>query len=202
MKKVLTIIIALTLVLIISGCDDIELKKTEEYYCENDYNGEWNNTFQQCIFETYSQEEVDELLLDLDSRISTRNYNANKFLMENLEIRFSGIEQRIVENELNITELDMNDLNFYTEDELDLLFNELGLYILELEARIEELEGEPIVYTGCNMVSLLWEFGEAIDDGYTLDLVNGNLVEYKNGIATGDIFTNQDLLDDYCTTGE
>jgi len=140
MKKVLTIIIALTLVLIISGCDDIELKKTEEYYCENDYNGEWNNTFQQCIFETYSQEEVDELLLDLDSRISTRNYNANKFLMENLEIRFSGIEQRIVENELNITELDMNDLNFYTEDELDLLFNELGLYILELEARIEELE--------------------------------------------------------------
>ena len=140
MKKVLTIIIALTLVLVISGCDDIELKKTEEYYCENDYNGEWNNTFQQCIFETYSQEEVDELLLDLDSRISTRNYNANKFLMENLEIRFSGIEQRIVENELNITELDMNDLNFYTGDELDLLFNELGLYILELEARIEELE--------------------------------------------------------------
>ena len=140
MKKILTIIIALTLVLVISGCDDIELKKTEEYYCENDYNGEWNNTFQQCIFETYSQEEVDELLLDLDSRISTRNYNANKFLMENLEIRFSGIEQRIVENELNITELDMNDLNFYTEDELDLLFNELGLYILELEARIEELE--------------------------------------------------------------
>ena len=147
MKKILTIIIALTLVLVISGCDDIEMKKTEEYYCENDYNGEWNNTFQQCIFETYSQEEVDELLLDLDSRISTRNYNANKFLMENLEIRFSGIEQRIVENELNITELDMNDLNFYTEDELDLLFNELGLYILELglyilelEARIEELE--------------------------------------------------------------
>ena len=114
MKKILIIITALTLVLVISGCDDIELKKTEEYYCENDYNGEWNNTFQQCIFETYSQ----------------------------------------------------------------------------------------IVYTGCNMVSLLWEFGEAIDDGYTLDLVNGNLVEYKNGIATGDIFTNQDLLDDYCTTGE
>jgi len=79
MKKILTIIIALTLVLVISGCDDIEMKKTEEYYCENDYNGEWNNTFQQCIFETYSQEEVDELLLDLDSRISTRNYNANKF---------------------------------------------------------------------------------------------------------------------------
>ena len=172
MKKILTIIIALTLVLVMSGCDDIELKKTEEYYCENDYNGEWNNTFQQCIFETYSQEDILEL------------------------------EQRIIENELNITELDMNDLNFYTEDELDRIFNEFGDYILELEARIEILEGEPIVYTGCNMVSLLWEFGEAIDDGYTLDLVNGNLVEYKNGIATGDIFTNQDLLDDYCTTGE
>ena len=140
MKKILTIIIALTLVLVMSGCDDIELKKTEEYYCENDYNGEWNNTFQQCIFETYSQEEVDELLLDLDSRISTRNYNANKFLMENLEIRFSGIEQRIVENELNITELDMNDLNFYTEDELDRIFDEIVAYTLELEARIEELE--------------------------------------------------------------
>ena len=203
MKKILTIIIALTLVLVISGCDEQNWEDMSDFekvlYCGK----EENLPQARCVIinnlqkEYYSRAEVDELVETMQSDIRTALATITVVRNQNYDL-----EQQIVENELNITELDMNDLNFYTEDELDLLFDELEDYILELEARIEILEGEPIVYTGCNMVSLLWEFGEAIDDGYTLDLVNGNLVEYKNGIATGDIFTNQDLLDDYCTTGE
>ena len=203
MKKILTIIIALTLVLVISGCDEQNWEDMSDFekvlYCGK----EENLPQARCVIinnlqkEYYSRAEVDELVETMQSDIRTALATITVVRNQNYDL-----EQQIVENELNITELDMNDLNFYTEDELDRIFNEFGDYILELEARIEILEGEPIVYTGCNMVSLLWEFGEAIDDGYTLDLVNGNLVEYKNGIATGDIFTNQDLLDDYCTTGE
>ena len=203
MKKIISFILLIVLTFTLAGCSEEEWEDMSDFekvlYCGK----EENLPQARCVIinnlqkEYYSRAEVDELVETMQSDIRTALATITVVRNQNYDL-----EQQIVENELNITELDMNDLNFYTEDELDLLFDELEDYILELEARIEILEGEPIVYTGCNMVSLLWEFGEAIDDGYTFDLVNGNLVEYKNGIATGDIFTNQDLIDYYCTTGE
>ena len=139
MKKILTIIIALTLVLVISGCDDIELKKTEEYYCENDYNGEWNNTFQQCIFETYSQEEVRNLIDSLIESSEYKTYVDMNFEMNKLytqeEVDELLRQDRVKGAESDLYVLAMVDDDFYTKAEMI-------VYINELEERIEILEGE------------------------------------------------------------
>jgi len=138
MKKILTIIIALTLVLVISGCDDIELKKTEEYYCENDYNGEWNNTFQQCIFETYSQEEVRNLIDSLIESSEYKTYVDMNFEMNKLytqeEVDELLRQDRVKGAESDLYVLAMVDDDFYTKAEMI-------VYINELEERIEILEG-------------------------------------------------------------
>ena len=124
MKKILTIIIALTLVLVISGCDEQNWEDMSDFekvlYCGK----EENLPQARCVIinnlqkEYYSRAEVDELVETMQSDIRTALATITVVRNQNYDL-----EQQIVENELNITELDMNDLNFYTEDELDLLFN-------------------------------------------------------------------------------
>jgi len=162
-----------------------------------------------------TEEEVRDLIDSLIESSEYKIYVDVDFEMNKLEDelwetnkKVNRINERVLELESELRDFERFEyedliefMNEFDDWEDTIVFLTKSEYD-DLLQRIEILEGEPIVYTGCNMVSLLWEFGEAIDDGYTLDLVNGNLVEYKNGIATGDIFTNQDLIDYYCTTGE
>ena len=77
-----------------------------------------------------------------------------------------------------------------------------------LEERIYWLEQEPIIITeketiyrtlySCNLIDLIGDIQEALDDGFTFEVVNGVLLEYYNGVATGDTWTNEEITNDYC----
>ena len=115
MKKILTIIIALTLVLVMSGCEPDGTEFNYKNY--------------------YTQEEVDELIKDwVEYSLIQADFKdeANKeYLLEGMDILDSMID-----------DVDFRLLDYYTEDELDRIFDEIVAYTLELEARIEILEGE------------------------------------------------------------
>jgi len=96
------------------------------------------------------------------------------------------------------------DENYYTQEEVDEMFtNIMEIHLLtnnkviEYEQRIEELETQEITYTNCNMIQLLFEYQEALDTYYTFYIIDGELLEYRDG-ELGDTFTNEDLLDEYC----
>ena len=135
MKKILTIIIALTLVLVMTGCD-------ENNVCYNDYGLAYDcdNVLEQHIY--YTQEEVDaiideeledfaqeviEALDKIDVRFDT--YYTQDQIDE--LFRLAGVEQSIAD----LYVLAMVEDDFYTKAEMT-------VYINELEQRIEILEGE------------------------------------------------------------
>ncbi len=74
-----------------------------------------------------------------------------------------------------------------------------------IESRLELLENEvdTVTYSDCNMMELLNDISSAYEDGFSF-IINedGQIIELKDGIATGDIFTEEDIYSDYCTIEE
>ena len=66
------------------------------------------------------------------------------------------------------------------------------------ENRIEVLESEQ---SECNLVEMLYEFSEALDEGYTFEFIDGILYEYKDG-EFEETFTNEYIVEYYCKGGE
>lgn len=71
----------------------------------------------------------------------------------------------------------------------------------ELEDRVEQLESAEVQeeYTDCNLMELLSDVENVRENGYTFVITEeGLLIEYKDGIPTGDIFTEENLQREYC----
>ena len=112
MKKLLLVLV-LTLVLFMSGCGENELRKTDEYYCENDYDGTWNGLLKQCDYNYYTQEEVDEMFNHL------------------YDVVLPALENALIDNYLLIE---------WYEDDMDEILDYYDFY--NLNERVLELESE------------------------------------------------------------
>ena len=53
-----------------------------------------------------------------------------------------------------------------------------------------------------DLIQFVEDWNEAFELGYTFEVVNGVVIEYRNGIATGDEFTNEELLEMYLIIGD
>ena len=76
-------------------------------------------------------------------------------------------------------------------------FNKLENRVAELET----IEVNQVItnYDNCNLIEMLVDEQKARENGYTFIISDeGLLIEYKDGIPTGDIFTEEDLQKEYC----
>ena len=110
--KELLLVLVLTLVLFMSGCGENELRKTDEYYCENDYDGTWNELLKQCDYNYYTQEEVDDMFNHL------------------YDVVLPALENALIDNYLLIEQY---------EDDIDEILDYYDIKIAELQLQIDEL---------------------------------------------------------------
>ena len=96
--------------------------------------------------------------------------------------------------------------DYYTQEEVDELISELQeqndvLYstiaelediIFENQRRLDEMQ-QP-----CYLLELIGDYQKALDDGFTFTIIDGVMYEYKDGIATGDSWIEEDIIADYC----
>ena len=119
MKKLLLVLV-LTLVLFMSGCGENELRKTDEYYCENDYDGTWNELLKQCDYNYYTQEEVDLLIREIEDSFDAQAMN--------------NLNERVLELESELRDFD----KFDYEDLIEFEEYFYGTWVNDLEIHLEE----------------------------------------------------------------
>ena len=71
-----------------------------------------------------------------------------------------------------------------------------------IESRLELLENEvdTVAYSDCNIMELLNDISNGYESGYSF-IINedGQMIESKDGVVTGDIFTEEYFINEYCT---
>ena len=124
-------------------------------------------------------------------------------LLITLAFTLSGCGSATVYTQEEVDDM-FDTLDYFTDGSFTLDMESNDDYIFELELRISELEENYIVvnYTDCSMMQLAQEILEASELGYTFEIDQyGTMYELRDGVYTGDTFTNEDLLEQFCTIG-
>ena len=120
----------------------------------------------------YTQEEVDELIQNAIDELG------DEIESELPQVYYSKNEvDQIIQNEI---------------DELELIIDNLEEIIFENQRRLDEMQ-QP-----CYLFELIGDYQKALDDGFTFTIIDGVMYEYKDGIATGDSWIEEDIIADYC----
>ena len=94
----------------------------------------------------------------------------------------------------------LEEQNEWYEDNLDLLdeYYENQAEIQYLKDYVDILENSNINNNSCRVNDLLKEVIVAYEQGYSLEFDGVHYIELKDGIRTGDTFTEQRFIEEYC----